>query len=180
MVNQTKRLTLSLNPNKTEIKKKKKQLLHAAAHASKNVTPQQTILVCGSVLSFCESTDVKMINDIRENRVDFFFSPCLPLSEQTKDCSRWVIFSSRGVTGVRIGSSMTKRLILTESLRLGEEGFANVSLPGSCNFERRNTLQLCAWAHGPPVTPTRHMCLQHSAEAQPTRPGISGIDTRLL
>lgn len=144
MVNQTKILKLSLNPNKTEIKKKK-QLLHAAAHASKNVTPQQTILVCGSVLGFCESTDVKMINDIRDGKQSgFFFSPCLPLSEQTKDCSRWVIFSSRGVTGVRIGSSMTKRLILTESLRLGEEGFAYVSLPGSCNFERRNTLQLCA------------------------------------
>lgn len=111
----------------------------------------------------------------------FLSSPSLPLSEQTKDGSRWVIFSSRGVTGVQIGSSMTKRLILTESLRLKEEAFANASLPGSCDCKRRNTLQLCAGAHGPPVTPTRHMCLQHSADPGSAHsPRDSGIDTRVL
>lgn len=39
-------------------------------------TPQQTILVCGSVLGFCKSTDV--INDIRDGKQSGFFFFSLP------------------------------------------------------------------------------------------------------
>lgn len=124
-----------MNPEKTEIRETATVLLKIKLH------PCVVHLWVLASLS-----DVKTINDIRDVKTEriYFFLPLPPTLSQTKDGSRWVIFSSRGVTGVQIGSSMTKRLILTESLRLKEEPFAYVSLPGSCNCERRNTLQLCA------------------------------------
>lgn len=127
--------------------------------------------VCGSLLGLGQSVWCENYQWHKrwKNRVDFIFSPSLPLSEQTKDGSGWVIFSSRGVTGVRIGSSMTKRLILTESLRLKEEVFVCVSLPGSCNSKRRGTR--CSFV-------PEHMVLRlhpHGTCASDTAPRLSPL-----